>query len=241
MNRIRWPYPSKRKPTQRGAGLVETIVALPTLLLLVTTLWQAALVYRAKSSVNYAAFEAARAGSVGQAREADIRAAFHKALIPYYGGGRTLQELTDTYARLITDADPAALRVQIISPTQESFTDYASPALRTRYGVQEPVLPNVGLDRLACPRDVPGCNADPQRNQSGQTLLDANLLKLRVTYGIPRDKQVPIAGRVYVWALSALRAGDVTPSNKRCSKPAASLWSPPPRCACSPTRSATRR
>jgi outer membrane protein OmpA-like peptidoglycan-associated protein len=196
---------------QRGAGVVETVVALPTLLLMVTTLWQAALVYRAKSSVNYAAFEAARAGSVGQARESDIRLAFHKALIPYYGGGRTAQELGATLARVAADVDVAALRVQILSPTQESFTDYASPALRARYEVDEPVLPNVGLDRLTCPRDVPGCNADPERNQSGQTLLDANLLKLRITYGIPPAKQVPIAGRLYVWALNALRAGEGDP------------------------------
>jgi TadE-like protein len=196
-----------RRCRQRGAGLVETIVALPMLLLLVMSAWQAALVYRAKSSINYAAFEAARAGSVGQARVRDIELAFHKALIPYYGGGRTVAELTQTLARVTADADPLALRIQILSPTQESFTDYNSPALQTQYRVSEPVIPNVGLDRLSCPRDNRGCNSNPASNASGQSLLDANLLKLRITYGIPAAKQVPLAGRLYVWALNRLGAG----------------------------------
>ncbi|MDP2111952.1 MAG: hypothetical protein Q8N48_01430, partial [Thiobacillus sp.] len=47
---------------------------------------------------------------------------------------------------------------------------------------------------IQCPMDVPGCNNDPKTNQSGQTLADANLLKLRVTYGIPENKQIPLAG-----------------------------------------------
>jgi outer membrane protein OmpA-like peptidoglycan-associated protein/Flp pilus assembly protein TadG len=191
----------------RGAGLVETIVALPMLLLLVMSTWQAALVYRAKSSVNYAAFEAARAGSVGQASVASIQAAFQKALIPYYGGGRNVQELTQTMQRVAADLSNAAVRIQILSPTQESFADYNSPALQAQYNTNEQVIPNVGIDRLTCPRDARGCNSNPQSNASGQSLLDANLLKLRITYGIPAAKQVPLAGRLYVWALNQLGAG----------------------------------
>jgi outer membrane protein OmpA-like peptidoglycan-associated protein len=192
---------------QLGAGLVETIVALPMLLLLVMSAWQAALVYRAKSSVNYAAFEAARAGSMANASVASIQTAFQRALVPYYGGGRNAQELAQTLARAAADLGNAAVRVEILSPTQESFADYNSPALQTRYRVSEPVIPNVGLDQLRCPRDASGCNSNPQANASGQSLLDANLLKLRITYGISPAKQVPLAGRLYVWALNRLGAG----------------------------------
>jgi TadE-like protein len=203
----------RQRRHHRGAGVVETIVALPMLLLLVMSSWQAALVYRAKSSVNYATFEAARAGSVNQASVTSIQRAFHRALVPYYGGGRTAQELTETFQRVVTSADAVGMRVQIISPTQESFTDYNSPALQTKYNTREPVIPNVGLDQLRCPRDADpsGCNSNPQSNASGQTLLDANLLKLRITYGIPREKQVPLAGPLYVWALNRLGAGTGDP------------------------------
>jgi hypothetical protein len=68
------------------------------------------------------------------------------------------------------------------------------------------VIPNVGLDELDCPRDVPACPADPSRNASGQSLADANLLKLRVTYGIAPRKQLPLAGRFITWALGRLDA-----------------------------------
>jgi TadE-like protein len=214
---------------QRGAGLVETLVVLPTLLLVILCIWQAALVYRAKSAVNYAALEAARAGSVENASVASIQTAFRKALVPYYGGGRTYRELGDTLTRMLRDIDDVErsellARIEILSPTQEAFTDYQSAAAQTalndaaertarRDGTSAParitelVIPNTGLDQLTCPRDNSGCNNDPQRNQSGQTLLDANLLKLRITYGIPQAKQMPLAGRLYTWALGRLGSG----------------------------------
>jgi len=56
--------------------------------------------------------------------------------------------------------------------------------------------------------DVPGCNANPNKNKSGQTLLDANLLKLRITYGIPEQKQIPLAGPFINGALGFLHSGD---------------------------------
>jgi TadE-like protein len=213
----------RKTSAERGAGLVETIVVLPLLLLVIMCIWQAALVYRAKSSVNYAALEAARAGSVENASTSAINAAFQKAMVPYYGGGRTYGELSGTAARVAADLTSAAVRIEILSPTQESFTDYQSAAAQTalndagerearRSGgtatrVTEPVIPNVGLDQLSCPRDNSGCNNDPARNQSGQTLLDANLLKLRITYGITEAKQMPLAGRLYTWALNRMGAG----------------------------------
>ena len=61
---------------------------------------------------------------------------------------------------------------------------------------------------LACPADRTSCNADPARNRSGQTLADANLLKLRVTWGLPPAKQVPLAGRFFTWALRTLTPDD---------------------------------
>jgi hypothetical protein len=214
---------------QRGAGLVETIVVLPLLLLVITCIWQAALVYRAKSALNYAALEAARAGSVDHARSDSIQTAFRKAMIPYYGGGRSYRELGDTMTRMLRNIDDVErsellAHIEILSPTQESFTDYQSAAARDalneaaarearREGrgvparITELVIPNVALDRLSCPRDNSGCNNDPQRNASGQTLLDANLLKLRITYGIPPSKQMPLAGRFYTWALARMGTG----------------------------------
>src|SRR6185369_2787267 len=45
----------------------------------------------------------------------------------------------------------------------------------------------------------------------GQSLRDANLLKLRVTYGIPEQKQMPMVGRFYTWALDKMGSGSGDP------------------------------
>jgi TadE-like protein len=207
MNKPKLRSPGRCPQSQRGAGLIETVVVLPTLFFLVLGIWQAALAFQAKSSVNYATFEAARAGSVNNASVGSIRTAFIKGMLGYYGGGQTLGELASSAAKAAADLTPAALRIEVLSPTQESFSDYASPELKAALKSGEPVIPNVGLDELNCPRDVPGCKSDPKTNASGQTLLDANLLKLRVTYGIPQAKQMPMVGRFYTWALGKLGAG----------------------------------
>ena len=203
--------PSALMGTQRGASLIEAAIVIPLLLFIFLGVLQTAMVFYAKSNLNYAAHESARAGSVSNASVSAITAGFHKALIPYYGGGRTLQELGDTLAKVTGDAGNLAVQVEILSPTLESFTDYNSPALQTEMKVTEQVIPNAALDELRCPRDVPGCQWDPKTNAGGQSLADANLLKLRITYGIPPAKQMPIAGRFYTWALKQTGAGAAEP------------------------------
>jgi hypothetical protein len=197
-----------RRPRQRGASLGEFIVVVPTVLMLGLATMQAGMVFHAKSSLNYATFEAARAGSVNHAQLAAITAGLQRALVPYYGGGSTASELAQSYARVVADLATGAVRIEILSPTKESFDDYHSPQLAARLKTTARVIPNSNLAFLACPIDVPGCNPDPKTNRSGQTLQDANLLKLRVTWGIPREKQMPLVGRFYTWALSVLDASD---------------------------------
>jgi hypothetical protein len=197
----------RRQPhRQHGASLVEATIVFPIFIFTVLAIMQAAMVYYAKSNVNYAAFEAARAGTVGNASIDSINLGFQKGMLPYYGGGRTAAELAETLEKLQDDWSSAVVRVEILSPTQESFTDYNSPALQAAMKSSEPVIPSVALDELNCPRDVPDCKNDPNTNASGQTLLDANLLKLRITYGIPPAKQMPMAGRFYTWALDKMHA-----------------------------------
>jgi hypothetical protein len=195
-----------RPPIQRGATLVEFVVVAPTLLFILLNLIQYGLLFHAKGQLNYAAFEAARAGTVANADPAAIRAAFTRAMTGYYGGGKSTAELAKSYARAA--ADSAAIRIEILSPAKESFDDYHSPALAKKLKTSARAIPNDNLAFIKCPMDRPGCNKDPKTNQSGQTLLDANLLKLRITYGIPQRKQIPLAGRFMSWALSVLNKGD---------------------------------
>lgn len=193
---------------QRGASLVEFTIVAPAVMMLGLATMQAGMVFHAKSSLNYATFEAARAGSVNHARMGAITAGLQRAMVPYYGGGTTASELAQSYARVVADFATGPVRIEILSPTKESFDDYASPALAAKLGVSGRVIPNANLSFIQCPPDNTGCNSDPQTNKSGQTLADANLLKLRVTYGMPKEKQMPLVGRFYTWALSVLDAGD---------------------------------
>jgi hypothetical protein len=122
------------------------------------------------------------------------------------GSGPTTAELAASYAKAA--ADGAFVRIEILSPTTESFDDYQSPELAAKLKTQSRVIPNSNLAFIKCPVDVPGCNNDPNSNKSGQTLLDANLLKLRITYGIPERKQIPLAGKFMSWALGVLDPAD---------------------------------
>lgn len=197
---------SLRRLTQSGATLVEFVIVVPTVLFMLMNLIQYGLLYHAKSQLNYATFEAARAGTVSNANPAAIRTAFTRAMTGYYGGGTSTAQLATSYAKAA--ADSAAIRIEILSPTRESFDDYYSPALAVRLKTSSRVIPNINIAFISCPMDRPGCAADPKSNASGQTLLDANLLKIRITYGIPQKKQIPLAGRFMNWALSVLNSGD---------------------------------
>jgi uncharacterized membrane protein (UPF0127 family) len=190
----------------QGATLAEFVVVVPTLLFLLMNLLQYGLLYHTKSQLNYAAFEAARAGTVANAHPGAIRSAFERAMTGYHGGGTTTAELAASYAR--AQAESSFARIEILSPTRESFDDYHSPALATRLGLSSRVLPNTNIAFLECPNDRPGCARDPATNASGQSLADANLLKLRITYGIPPAKQIPLAGPFMARALAYLNPSD---------------------------------
>lgn len=77
---------------------------------------QYGLLYHAKSQLNYAAFEAARAGTVSSADPVKIRTAFTRAMTGYYGGGQTTAQLAASLAKVT--ADSAAIRIEILSPTK---------------------------------------------------------------------------------------------------------------------------
>lgn len=186
---------------QRGSTLVEATLALPLLLLMALAIVQAALLFYARSVLTYATTEAARAGAVAHADPTVMEAAVRRAMVVYYGGGRTTAELTESLLRAQFDLRAHALRIEVLSPTTQSFADYNSPERQHHWKRAQRVIPNSALEVLSCPRDRPGCAADPARNQSGQTLADANLLKIRVTYGIPAAKQVPVVGPLMVRAL----------------------------------------
>src|SRR5690606_21636791 len=91
------------------------------------------------------------------------------------------------------------------SPTVESFADWGEPA-RDAGGYPMPGTVEIPNDNLqwAGLRVPVGGVADMRGDEpigagSGQTLNDANLLKLELRYGVPMI--VPLVGRVAVWVM----------------------------------------
>src|SRR5438128_413870 len=136
MQHLATPERSRANGTRvraRGATLVEAVIVLPLFLFTVLAVLQAALVFHAKSSLNQATQEAARAGTVHHASLEAIHVALQRALTAYYGGGRSSAELARSAAAVAADFADGAMRVQIVSPTVESFIDYQSPQLQAAW------------------------------------------------------------------------------------------------------------
>jgi len=179
---------------QRGAAMVEFIVVGPVLTLLGLACVQYGLLFFHKNHLNHASFMAARAGSVAHADLGRIRTALARALAPAHGGGSNTAELAASYARAQAELAQYS-RIEMLNPTRESFDDWNSPTLEDKYGRR--AIPNARLHA-----------ADPSQigKASGQNLHDANLLKLRITYGYRPG--VPLVGAIYRRYLSWLDTGE---------------------------------
>lgn len=112
--------------------------------------------------------------------------AYKRALVPLYGGGRNSTEIAESYAKVAADINDNTLRVELLNPTRESFDDFATnAALNAKNGAC--TIPNAGLAHAP--------NLKAVGSASGQTLQDANLIKLRITHGYAL--KVPLMRLVY--------------------------------------------
>ena len=158
---------------QRGSAMIEFTVVGPIITLLGLAMLQYGMLFFAKSQINHASFMAARAGSMGHANLDAARVAYAQALVPLYGGGQTSAELAAALAKATFDIG-ANTRIELISPTKESFDDWNDPALQAVLATgSKRVISN---SNQAFKNQAIGPT-------SGQTIQDANLIKLRITQG----------------------------------------------------------
>ncbi|GAA4013209.1 OmpA family protein [Actimicrobium antarcticum] len=174
--------------SRRGSAMIEFIVIGPVITLIGLAVLQYGLVFFARNHYNHASFMAARAGSTGHANLTTIEHAYATALAPLYGGGTNPAALAASAARALADIQTHA-QVEIRNPTTESFQDFNVAALQARVGNGKRVIPNSGQQTRTA---VIG-------TQSGQSIQDANLLKLRITTGY--KPQVPLVGQLYLGLL----------------------------------------
>lgn len=173
--------------TQSGAAMVETIVALPVLLLLTLGGMQWAQVYEAKSTLNYAAFMAARAGAVNGAAIGPMEEALVQGMVPLYSPEKNAAGFEQKRI-LVQDELARFSRIKILNPTIEAFQDFGvAPSYQE--------IPNEQLHML-------NTNIGPQ---SGVNIQDANLLKIEVMYGY--QLKIPYISNAIV-SLIKLRSTD---------------------------------
>ena len=183
----------------RGQAMVETLVVLFVALLLLLGIVQFGLIYNAKITLNYAAFEAARAGALNYADKRAIEYALAVGLSPIYTSVDPADSSMDKVKavqvardRLYEDeiSNGRFACIQRINPAPSHFAgNIHGIADNTGLFVGQRLIPNDHLRyRSALPKGSPPVS-----------IQDANLLKLRVTYCYPM--YVPIIANTVKWVM----------------------------------------
>lgn len=178
------PHPNPRPlRRQRGASMTEFIIISPIALLLMLGILQFGLIYMAKLSLNNATFLAARHGANVHADISEINSSLTKGLIPFYinsaAGKPDAARMATAWVKSKADG-LLFTKVELISPSKEAFQSFGLEVDGKRK------IPNDNLEyRLA---DAANTRAGP--GGLSISIRDANLLKIKVTYGY--ELKVPL-------------------------------------------------
>lgn len=180
------------KSHEKGGSLVEFVIVAPALLLLGLGSLQMGLIYHAKTTLNYATFEAARTGSVNHALMGKMKSELGLRLAPVYGGDGTEGDAGEAIFKSGLDTqDPRFTKIEILNPTSAMFDAWGIP--NAENGKIE--IPNHHMRH----QDASDIRADVN-------LADANLLKIRSTYGY--RMQVPVVNLVFAKTLMLMNPQD---------------------------------
>lgn len=183
--------PARQTPhrSQRGSAMIEFTVVGPIITLLGLSVLQYGMLFFAKTQINYASFMAAREGATANASVDSVYAAYLHALVPMYGGGQTPEDLANSLAKAAEDIGANGVgnvNIELLNPTKECFNDWNDAARQAALHTgSRRVIPNSG--QVFKDQKIGAT--------SGQTIQDANLIKLRITHGyLPK---VPLIKNLY--------------------------------------------
>ncbi|MBV6305284.1 pilus assembly protein [Candidimonas humi] len=167
---------------QRGASMVEfSLLAVPILLAGLGCV-EVARWFQVRQFVDVALLQGARAGITGHARPVAIESAFEQALLPLYASGSGASpdsRMRADFARRSAATGDAPWRIEVLNPSKASFADYADPALSI---ARDTGLAAINNDYQAEQHQRYLQQGRPQGAASGQTIYQANVLVLRLTY-----------------------------------------------------------
>ncbi len=182
--------------------MTEFVIIMTLLLFFTLGLLQIVFIYQAKTNLNYATYEAARAAAMDHASPTAVRAGFTRALAPSLvrvSGSRSEANASDTERNLaLVNAIKKArlefdsyVKVQRINPTSRMFATNSGwgksiPQWKIRQenlsGIVSLYIPNENL-----------LYQNATRIKQGVNIQDANLLKIHTTYC--KELIVPFANR----------------------------------------------
>jgi hypothetical protein len=184
--------PRNAMSDQRGQSLLEFCIVVPAFIFLVLVIFQFILVYRAKTLLDFAALQAARAGAVSGVNRDRMKTALETGMAPLYASSPDVAGAAAARAKveLLWKNPLLAPKIEVISPTRAAFSEYRERQNDGRYA-----LPN---DNLAF--------RDTRVGSSQVSVQDANILKIKVTYPMPLI--VPFADRVIAGLSDLVTGGD---------------------------------
>jgi len=166
---------------QRGQSITEFLIAMVGFGLLLLGMLQAILLYRAKTTVDYAALEAARAGALHGVDMGQMQKGFARGITPLFATATASPSAAGTAKAYLT-AYPAVLtstNIKVLSPNTGSFDDFKE----AQYD-----------GTMAIPNDTLNFRSASVGSRGGLSVQDANILKIQVTFKFPLI--VPIIDRI---------------------------------------------
>lgn len=162
--------------------MTEYVIIFPVMIVLIFGTMQFALLYQAKTQLNYAAFESARSGSLNNAQRWALNAGIVRGLAPLHTHGDSRRWLRWARSKVWDELNAGLLEVQIINPTKDAYTRHGYWEDTDDGPIQ--LIPNDNLMyRDSTPRGTPKLS-----------IQDANLLKIRVLYCA--ELRVPFVNRM---------------------------------------------
>ncbi len=179
--------------------MVEFLVILPVMLLLIFGTIQFALIYHAKITLNYAAFEAVRAGALGHGTFDEVKEGFARGLAPLYSYFVSEKDAAEENNKEY-QKEGKEKKIAIIKATDAQGQIEAFQIARDRiYDEFDSENKLIRIERLN-PTPASFLDFSPDKNipnnnlmyrsseveaKSKTSIQDANLLHLRITYWYP--------------------------------------------------------
>jgi uncharacterized protein len=195
----------------RGSALIEAAIAIPMFLFLILLIVQLGILWHAKFAVSHAALISVRQASLHHGGDAAIRDGLVVGLLPLAGKTQDMKELPTglfrSGAEITMGLSMGWIRWEVLSPTRQSFLDWGQPVdrLLNPTSVGDIEIPGQALPSIAQrlqPKSgvLTRLEGLPVGNASGQTLIDANNLKVYFQIGIPL--RLPVVGKLIAKTLA---------------------------------------